>query len=165
MSLRTEAVLRTRECLSLEWTLSLAEPIAGGTLWSTPWWAQRCESEPGGFRAGPCACGPSPWLCSPSGIARPRAPLPTLCALGLPAGLRTFERYFASTQNCFSLYSQLQEERTPMIRFYFRILWGLASILIQNPLAIRLTLLETSLLGLHISLSDRLLHHITLAWK
>lgn len=50
-----------------------------------------------------------------------------------------------------------------MIWFYFCILLGLPSILIQKPLTIRLTLSETSPLGLRLSLSDRLLQHITLA--
>ena len=107
-------------------------------------------------------------LSSPDGgsvAPAPAAPLSKLRALCLLPGLKTFKQYFASTQNCFSQYSQLQEERTPTIWFYFRVLLGLPSVLIQKTLPNHLTLSETSLLGLHVSLSDRLLHHITLALK
>lgn len=126
-----------------------------------------CESESRGVsELDPVPGRLSSWLSSLDGEpVAPAAPLSKLWALCLLPGLKKFKQYFAFTQNCFSQYSQLQEERTPTIRFYFHILLGLPSILIQKTLAIHLTLSETSLLGLHISLSDRSLYHITLALK
>lgn len=170
MSIWTGAVLRTKACLNPEWTFEPCWTRSWRNFVSYTLVCTHCESEPRGVsELDPCAW----WaelLAKPPGRGMSRPSSGSTSQRGLCAQpssrLKEIQAAICFDTKPTGFHSTANYRRNePLWSGSTFVLLGLPSIIIQKTLTVHLTLLETSLLGLLVSLSDRLLHRITLAFK